>query len=59
MQLKTFHSRWLCILGVLVLAYCGGHPPNAAAKQAARVTPRVAQAPSAGNSFYASPTGTP
>jgi hypothetical protein len=59
MQLKTLHSRWLCILGVLVLAYCGGHPPNAAAKQAARVTPRVAQAPAAGNAFYASPTGTP
>src|SRR5690242_4189257 len=59
MQFKTLPSRWLCILGVLVLAYCGGHPPNAAAKQTARVTPRIAQAPASGNAFYVSPTGTP
>ncbi len=59
MHFKTFHSAWLGSFGVLVLAFCGGHPPNAAAKQSTRGTPRVAQAPAAGNAFYASPAGTP
>jgi hypothetical protein len=59
MHFKTLHSAWLGSFGVLVLAFCGGHPPNAAAKQSTRITPRVAQAPAAGNAFYASPTGTP
>jgi hypothetical protein len=59
MHLKSFHSAWLSSLGIVVLAFCGGQPPSAAAKQSTRVSPRVAQTPAAGNSFYASPSGTP
>jgi len=58
MHLKSLHSAWLGTL-VAVLAFCGGRPPSAAAKQSTRVSPRVAQSPASGKSFYASPAGTP